>query len=747
MVSLADSLRSSSARSLPVRKRPDLQSRRHHYLGKSYWIVKDPVGLNYFRFQEEEYFILQMLDGQTSLDEIKETFESEFPPQKITLEELQNFLGMLHRSGMVISAVPDQGRELLRRFGERRRQEWLAAFVNILCLRFKGVDPEWLLNWLLPRFGWLFTRLAGVLFGVLVLSAAGLVLVQFDVFRAKLPAFHQFFNLHNAMYMACTLAVTKVLHELGHGLSCRKFGGECHEIGVMLLVLTPCLYCNVSDSWMLPNKWHRAMIGAAGMYIELILASICTFIWWFTEPGVVNLLCLNVIFICSVSTVMFNGNPLLRYDGYYILADLMEMPNLRQKATQILSRKAGEWFLGMEQPEDPFLPQRNQMFFVAYSVAAAIYRWFITLSILVFLYKFWEPYRLEIIGGILGLMSLYGIFVYPLYKVGKFFYVPGRREKVKKPRMYASMTGVVLIVLAIAFVPLPHSVMCTLEIQARDAIPVYAEVPGILEKVLVRAGDPVRPGQVLAQLTDIDTALKIDELSGSVRSYSVRLTNLRQQRYRDPKAGDEIPAVAEALQSVQDQLKNRQRDLERMTLKAPDNAGGVVLPPPPVPRREDPEGNLPMWAGTPLELESKGAHLQPGTLFCQIGDPTKMEAILVIPQADIDFVAVDQKVDIKLDELPHDTLRSQIAEIAQMDLRIASQRMSNRTGGPLATKTDTKTGIERPLEASFQARVPIDDQEQLLRVGLRGQAKVHAKWMALGPRLWLWVTHTFNFRM
>ena len=152
--------RSSSARGLPVRKRPDLQSRRHHYLGKSYWIVKDPVGLNYFRFQEEEYFILQMLDGQTSLDEIKETFESEFPPQKITLEELQNFLGMLHRSGMVISAVPDQGRELLRRFGERRRQEWLAAFVNILCLRFKGVDPEWLLNWLLPRFGWLFTRLA-----------------------------------------------------------------------------------------------------------------------------------------------------------------------------------------------------------------------------------------------------------------------------------------------------------------------------------------------------------------------------------------------------------------------------------------------------------------------------------------------------------------------------------------------------------------------------------------------------------
>ena len=135
--------------------------------------------------------------------------------------------------------------------------------------------------------------------------------------------------------------MTKVLHEFGHGLSCKHFGGECHEMGVMILVLTPCLYCNVSDSWMLPNKWHRAAIGAAGMYVEVVLASICTFIWWFTEPGLFNYLCLNVMFICSVSTVMFNANPLLRYDGYYILADILEIPNLRQKATHDPQPQAG----------------------------------------------------------------------------------------------------------------------------------------------------------------------------------------------------------------------------------------------------------------------------------------------------------------------------------------------------------------------------------------------------------------------
>mgnify|MGYP000497118404 CR=1 FL=1 len=117
------------------------------------------------------------------------------------------------------------------------------------------------------------------------LSALGLVIVEWDVFRSRLPAFHEFFGPGNWLLLGLVLAVTKVLHEFGHGLSCKHYGGECHEMGFMLLVLTPCLYCNVSDSWMLPSKWRRAAIGAAGMYVEIVLASIATFVWWFSAPG------------------------------------------------------------------------------------------------------------------------------------------------------------------------------------------------------------------------------------------------------------------------------------------------------------------------------------------------------------------------------------------------------------------------------------------------------------------------------
>ncbi|MDR0705195.1 MAG: hypothetical protein LBF88_09420, partial [Planctomycetaceae bacterium] len=387
MVSLHDSLVSSSARKLPIRVRSDLTAKRQQYLGRSYWIIKEPIGSRYFRFQEEEYAILRMFDGTHSLDDIKEKFEEEFPPQKISLEELQHFLGQLHQSGLIIAATPNQGPELLKRKKKRFRQELFQKFTNVLAIKFKGFDPDRILTFLLPFVRWFFHPAMIVCCLLLGLSAASLVLVNFDTFRSKLPEFYVFFNPVNLIFLSMTLAGTKVLHEFGHGLTAKYFKGECHEMGVMILVLTPCLYVNVSDSWLLPNKWHRIAIAIAGVYVECVLASICTFLWWFSEPGLLNYLALNIMFVSSVSTVLFNINPLLRYDGYYILADWLEIPNLRQKATKILTRKCSQWFLGMEQQDDPFLPQKNQILFAFYSVAAFFYRWVVMASILFFIYK------------------------------------------------------------------------------------------------------------------------------------------------------------------------------------------------------------------------------------------------------------------------------------------------------------------------------------------------------------------------
>ena len=326
--------------------RPDLVIQEQSYLGRQYWVVKDPIALKYYRFEEEEFAILQMLDGRASLEEIQHRFEQQFAPQRIMLQELHQLLGMLHRSALVVSDAPGQGPQLVQRHRERSRRERLAAAGNVLCIRFRGIDPDRSLAWLNRRLGWLFSWPCMSLCLVLALGALLLVTVQFDVFRAKLPAFHEFFGMKNWLWLAVILAITKVIHEFGHGLSCKRFGGECHEMGLMLLVLTPCLYCNVSDSWMLPSKWRRAAIGAAGMYVEIVMASACTFLWWFTQPGLLHFLCLNVMFVCSVSTLLFNANPLLRFDGYYILADVIEIPNLRQKSIHHPPPKIGRLVLG-----------------------------------------------------------------------------------------------------------------------------------------------------------------------------------------------------------------------------------------------------------------------------------------------------------------------------------------------------------------------------------------------------------------
>ncbi|GAG03455.1 unnamed protein product, partial [marine sediment metagenome] len=273
---------------------------------------------------DEEFYILNMLDGHVSLQQIKDGFERRFAPQKITFGDLQQFIGMLHRSGLVISNSPGQGKALRERGRKKKNKEMMGKFANVFALRYRGFDPEKILNAILPWFGWVFTVPALICFGLLFLSASLLLATQYDTVYAKLPTFQQFFAADRWLILAVTMALVKVLHEFGHGLSCKKFGGECHEIGFMLLVFTPCLYCNVSDSWMLPNKWKRVWIGAAGIYVEMILASFAAFVWYFTEQGTtINDLCLNMMFLNVVSTVLVNGNPLLRFDGYYILMDAL----------------------------------------------------------------------------------------------------------------------------------------------------------------------------------------------------------------------------------------------------------------------------------------------------------------------------------------------------------------------------------------------------------------------------------------
>ncbi len=746
MATLSDSIVSSSSRKLAIRVRPDLKARKQRYQGRVYWVVKDPVGLQYYRFEEEEFAILQMLDGESSLEDIGEQFEADFPPQTIRVEELQNFIGMLHRSGLVMSDSPGQGVQLKKRRDEKRRKEIIGAMSNILSFRFKGFDPERILNGIYPWVSWFFTAWATWLSLGLAFCALSLVIVQFDIFQSRLPSFQSFFAAQNWLLIAAVLGTTKVIHEFGHGLSCKHFGGECHEMGVMFLVLTPCLYCNVSDSWMLPSKWHRAAIGAAGMYVEIVIASIATFLWWFSEPGFLNYICLNIMFVSSVSTIMFNANPLLRYDGYYILSDIMEVPNLRAKASSILNRKLGKWCLGLEEPEDPFLPKRNQALFALFTVSSFFYRWVILLSILMFLNKVFEPYGLKVLGQMIALVSLYGLIVMPFVKVYKFFRVPGRWSKVKKVRMFASI-GVLAALVSCAFlIPFPSSVMCSFELQPRGATSVYVKVKGKIEKILVEPGQRVDAGDLLVQLSNLDLEIEITRLRGERAALQEELRTLEQITFNDENAGLRLDAVRESLISKDEQLEKLLRDAKRLNITAP--VAGTIIPAPP--KREsmsEQRVSLASWSGSPLKKENLGATLSPEeqhNLLCQIGDPNAWDAVLVIDQRDLDLVLPNQEVRLMFEESTNHVFISQIENIADDEMEGISPRLASTSGGVVPAQSD-RDGTVRPLTTSYQASVPLDNSLDLFRNGLVGQARIKTAPRTLASRLGRYLRRTFSF--
>src|SRR3954451_24124582 len=431
-------------KSLKIRLRKDLDVDSQQYEGRTFFVVKDPVGLRYYRLKDNEHFLLQFLDGKHTLEEAQKAYEREYRPERLKLEDLEGFAQQLLTAGLAISESPKAGKQLFERRGKRRRQEWLQTLTNILYIKIPVFDPERLLQKMLHVVGFVFSMWFFLASMILMLAAALLVATHFETFRSKLPSYHEFFSFKSVVYLWIALAVVKVIHEFGHGLSCKRFGGEVHEMGALLMCFSPALYCNVSDAWVLPNKWHRIIISAAGIYVELLIASISTFVWWYTPTQpFINNLALSLMVVCSVSTFVFNANPLMRYDGYYVLPDCLEIPNLREKANRYLQNLVLDKCLGIEVPPEEYMETWRKVLFLVYAIVSYVYRWVVTFSILYFFYSFLRPYKLEVISNALALAAVASMTIWPVYRLGRNIHRRGRLPDMKRGRVMIS-TAVVL---------------------------------------------------------------------------------------------------------------------------------------------------------------------------------------------------------------------------------------------------------------------------------------------------------------
>ncbi len=720
-------------RPLNLRKRPDLSISPLSGEDRTDWVVKDPLALNYVLLRDEEYTVLNLLDGQTSLHQIRQQFERKFFPLELTSIRLQEFLATLNRQNLLVVDSEGQGEQLLQRRSERTRKERLSRWTNVLAIRFRGFNPERLFEWLHPQFRWIYSWPFMTAYVLIVVAASILLALQFSSLRLQLAELDLLSTPTNLLWLAVTLAAAKIIHEFAHGLTCRHFGGSCHEIGLMLLVFTPCLYCNVSDAWSFPNRWHRIAVSAAGILAEVFLASLCLLVWWFSEPGLLNSLCLNMVVVCGVSTLLLNGNPFLRYDGYYVLSDLLRVPNLREQSTEVVQSYLARWFLGISLLPETRLAVRRRGQLAAYWIASTAYRWFILIAILWMVNLAAKQFKIEIAARLLTCFVVLSLLSFGCLKAYNFY-----KKRFREIRHFRAAIFVGLfcsLAMGLLLMPMQRQIEVPAVVQPTNVEPIFIVVPGHLVDS-VALGSRVERGETLARLRNLDLQLEIRTLIGQRKLQEHHLQNLELRSLRDDHAAADIAPAKEVLSKIEQRLAEKKADLDRLTIRAPID--GLVMPVNFQRMARDEEGQLTPWHGNPLEKRNSGAYLEVGTTLCRIGNPDEMDALLTIDQTQMQHLAVGQRVSVLLYELRERVLMGTITEISQAEISLLEKQ--NAAVSPKDRSSDN--GLS---EVTYRARVKFDVKLKGLLSGAGGRAKVHVEAAPLGERLYEHLSRTFRF--
>src|SRR6267378_1756263 len=342
----------------PPKLRTDLIVRPQQTAHETSVIVKNPVTGKFFQLGEVELFISEHLDGKTTLETIRQLVEARFGGE-LPLAVLTAFLQNLKKYGFLETADPTETIE---------HKEPSRFRGSPLYCRFKVFDPCQLLKRLVSCTGLFYTPYFGVLSAATILAATGATFTNWGDFRQELPRLYESWSTI-AVVLALNFLVVGA-HEFGHGLTCTRFGGEVHEMGCALVFLQPAFYCNVSDAWLFPEKSKRLWVGIAGPYFELLLWSLAVLTWRLTEPDTwINFITLSVMATSGVKTLL-NFNPLIKLDGYYLLSDYLEIPNLRRRSFRHVGTLVEKLF-GLESLEDEeVLPRRERAIFSIYGTLA-----------------------------------------------------------------------------------------------------------------------------------------------------------------------------------------------------------------------------------------------------------------------------------------------------------------------------------------------------------------------------------------
>ncbi len=721
-----------------ARRRLDLKVTRTRHKHEDAIVVKDPIAMKYHQLRPDEYFVLELLDGTRTLEELRDAYQARFQPEKVTPAELNQLIFRFHKFGLTVSDAPLQGDRLREKQAKEKRQRLLQHVTGVLFIRFPGVDPEPLLKRLYPIVRPVLSS-GGMVVGIgLAMVATGVFATRVDTFAAEFPAMNQWISAKAVLILAAVIGGTKVLHELGHAVTCKHFGGECHQIGPMLLVFTPALYCDTSDSWMLKGRFQRAAVGLAGIATEVILASIATLVWASTGQGIVHYVAMNVMLVCGVSTVLFNANPLLRYDGYFVLSDLVDVPNLAEKSRCRLAGRANQLLMGVDEVSPEPISTTEEFWLLVYAAAAFVYRWSLTLLILYMIATLMRPYGLESIGRMLGLFAAGGMLFALVRGPLSFFRNPSRRKQIRMNRVFvSSVVGAMLLVLAL--VPLPSGVSADAKIIPHIETPIYVKTSGTLRELSARPGDVVEKGDTIARLTNAEVELKFATIQGRHQTQSEVVTAMRRAALDSVEIANELPGQEGLLADLTAQLATHTTRRDGLTIKSPASGRLIAAPRRGEDRKASDESRMVSWSGYPTDPHNESCFLEPGHELASVLGDDRWDAEIVMPQSDVQRITVGAGVKLALETMPHKRFVGTVTEIAttQWD----ETQNADRRDNPNAARSQS------PLATSYAVRVSLDQVDDVpLMTGARATCRVEASAISLAGRVWRLLTGLFRFR-
>jgi len=527
--------------------RSDLIISRQAAAGEISFVVKDPQTGQFFRFRDAEHFVARQLDGSTPLDVIRRRAEAKFGAA-LTPDALAQFIKTLERHRLLEA----DGAELGHLAGQRR---WVRG--SLLLLRLKAFDPDRLFNRLIGKVRFFFTPSFLAVSAALIAVAFGTTFLHWHEIGQDVLRLYRVETFILAWFV---ILLVGMAHEIAHGLTCKHFGGEVHELGFMLLYFQPALYCNVSDAWLFPEKSRRLWVTFAGAYFELFIWALATLTWRLTNPETwPNLVALVVMATSGIKTFL-NFNPLLRLDGYYLLSDYLEIPNLRRRAFRYIG--AGiKRLSGSAGPESTEATPRERRFFLAYGLVATVFSFLLLGFVVIKLSNFLLPYQT------VGLLLFTFLFVPRVRRrLGRLGFrpsIPFRREKSSKASIKRPATMVVLLagLLALLFlVPIELKVTGEFKVLPTRNPYVRAEVTGIIEKIYVDEWHAVRAGDLIARLVDRDYGADLRQTEGQIAEKAARLRIL--------KAGarpEEIEIARREVQTAKTTVDAARKEYEQAT--------------------------------------------------------------------------------------------------------------------------------------------------------------------------------------